>query len=1167
MLTVTESTATEQSNHTGSGSVFIGLLGGLLNIGSGTAMAQFSVGNGHSADIVANITGGSLLSAINDLDVAVQRWDNTAQSWVTVKDSVSSPSLITIIGGQTVSLNAADLGEGQYRVVAFSDNPLLGVLSSTNVDVQVTDSGPVISGTAVGNAITDDDGVNGSDSVPPGTVVSQIINSDGTIVTVPASGESVTIQGEYGVLTIKADGSYSYEITNVSSANAGKTDVFTYVLSNGMTTSNAQLEVMLGQGSDGGTGDTLQAQDNDVVMIETPLVTTEIHSDSGFLLVGALSNLLTLLGNQNAAVNFVVSEGHSADIEVNVQGTSLLNALNSVNVLIQRFNSTTGQWETVADSHANSGLIVIIDNNRVTLRLDDLGVGQYRAIGYSDNTLLGLASNTTVSVIVTDTGPDQLHGSLNGNVITDSDAVHGIDAITVGTVVSSVTDAQGLSHAVAAGGTTILGQYGTLTIYSDGKYVYTLTTSAAQAEGKSENFTYTLSDGTHSSSANLNITLGTQGEAAPVIAVDDTATLQVDALPETVDHGASSKTGFALLKAGLGDVLDLSLLNFNDQIRLSVGADEVRNVSMHATAGGIMLGATFDLYIYKYNETSGNYELFKQQKDWFLAVLGGKSSNLDYTLGQGDYLLLMNISNGVTVAGGYTLVLDKDVSYLVTTESGSVSGNVIAGDSAGGEMDTLPSGSVLSSVNGIAVSSTGSTVIQGEFGTLTINANGAYTYALNAGQSLSTVGQSETFTYTVKAPDGTLASATLTVNLQHPVLDAVDDSVSRDVAFTNILTTNNQDGVTTATLANSKSQDVTKDFQGNFHVTDGHQLQNITLQYVLSDDNILANIGLQLSYYITNSAGQTVASSSSVLSTSSGLTTGSTVNVALTGVNLAEGDYTLHIHALSPKAAFLDVTGNATISANIHGTEVALGDYHTTEQTVTATGNLFDGSGSDNHVDNVISVGTTLTVQGSGASITVAQNDSAPHTVQGSYGTLTVYGDGSYSYTMTETNLNNLTHKEVFNYTLNGPSDQSASATLTIDLHPQLTGSAYADTIGSTAYNDTFTSGAGADSVIFHLLDNADATGGNGHDTWQDFSASDGDRIDVSELLTDWDGNNDDLGQYLSVEHTESGDTVVSIDRDGSAGAAFQPTELITLENTNMTLEELIQHHTTSGHS
>lgn len=82
------------------------------------------------------------------------------------------------------------------------------------------------------------------------------------------------------------------------------------------------------------------------------------------------------------------------------------------------------------------------------------------------------------------------------------------------------------------------------------------------------------------------------------------------------------------------------------------------------------------------------------------------------------------------------------------------------------------------------------------------------------------------------------------------------------------------------------------------------------------------------------------------------------------------------------KSCVLDVTGNATISANIHGTEVALGDYHTTEQTVTATGNLFDGSGSDNHVDNVISVGTTLTVQGSGASITVAQNDSAPHTVE-----------------------------------------------------------------------------------------------------------------------------------------------------------------------------------------
>ena len=50
-------------------------------------------------------------------------------------------------------------------------------------------------------------------------------------------------------------------------------------------------------------------------------------------------------------------------------------------------------------------------------------------------------------------------------------------------------------------------------------------------------------------------------------------------------------------------------------------------------------------------------------------------------------------------------------------------------------------------------------VIAGRFGTLTLNADGSYSYAHTAG------GGNETFTYTIRDLDGSLARATLTISL------------------------------------------------------------------------------------------------------------------------------------------------------------------------------------------------------------------------------------------------------------------------------------------------------------------------------------------------------------------------------------------------------------------
>lgn len=86
-------------------------------------------------------------------------------------------------------------------------------------------------------------------------------------------------------------------------------------------------------------------------------------------------------------------------------------------------------------------------------------------------------------------------------------------------------------------------------------------------------------------------------------------------------------------------------------------------------------------------------------------------------------------------------------------------------------------------------------------------------------------------------------------------------------------------------------------------------------------------------------------------------------------------------------------------------------------------------------------------------------------------------------------------------------------------------------------------------------------TGGNGTgDHWTNFSISQGDKIDIGDLLVGWNGQTSTLGNYLHV--TASGNnTVISIDRDGT-GTAYANTNLVTLDNVQTTFDELVnQHH------
>lgn len=90
--------------------------------------------------------------------------------------------------------------------------------------------------------------------------------------------------------------------------------------------------------------------------------------------------------------------------------------------------------------------------------------------------------------------------------------------------------------------------------------------------------------------------------------------------------------------------------------------------------------------------------------------------------------------------------------------------------------------------------------------------------------------------------------------------------------------------------------------------------------------------------------------------------------------------------------------------------------------------------------------------------------------------------DGAYIYTLNNGNMMSpITSKEVFTYQLDDKNGHTDSTTLTIDMVPQIV---------STNPNDVLIGSAYSYTLIYHLLNSTDATGGNSADRWQNFSTA-----------------------------------------------------------------------------
>mgnify|MGYP001288931262 CR=1 FL=1 len=314
------------------------------------------------------------------------------------------------------------------------------------------------------------------------------------------------------------------------------------------------------------------------------------------------------------------------------------------------------------------------------------------------------------------------------------------------------------SSSYNSSGTSITGTYGTLTVGADGTYTYVADQAAADAldagDTETDSFTYTVSDGTATSTATLIITV-TGINDAPV-AVDDTDNVMVSNTVTDLTNGAGSVISDDS-DADASSSISVGAISFGGAAPYAVnaGTDRTNGRSITGNFGTLKIGAD-GTYSYVAGSSAGS--------DVFTYTLIDGNGGVDTAT-----LTFTSNSNNVPVADNETGAVDEDAVITVTDGTS----DLLHGDTdADGDTLTVSqiavTGGSNSSVAGSSTYNSNFTTVTGTYGTLKVGADGTYTYtadqaaadALDASDT-----ETDSFTYTVSDGNGGTDTATLIITV------------------------------------------------------------------------------------------------------------------------------------------------------------------------------------------------------------------------------------------------------------------------------------------------------------------------------------------------------------------------------------------------------------------
>ncbi|MDC4710741.1 Ig-like domain-containing protein, partial [Acinetobacter baumannii] len=1017
-----------------------------LDLQLGGNSLGFTVAAGHEGDVTFQYSGLIDAAVLSDYKLVVQKFNTTTNQWESIHGDANS-SLISLhllgIGTGNVPGAVLDgLDAGQYRAFLAYDGLLglgvLGTLSATMDDYDLSVAGGYEIGNAEGNVITDPDPTTGQvDQVTANTYVSSVNGH-------PIDADGETFAGTYGTITFYQDGSYVY-VPNADGSGVGQTDVFTYTLTDSVTgaTGQANLNIVF---------DSIRAADNLVEVELNPqyqLVGTE--TDSAFY--GVLLNVGNIVDLQLLTVDtvdFTIGAGQEGVATFNFNSLIGASALGDYNVVLQKYNDVTGQWEAVNGTGDRSLLNLTLLGNTPTAQIGGLTEGEYRAF-LSFNGLVGGAVAVTLNGSVDVYNPAVITGydvvAAHGNLISDPNTNGDVDIATPNSIISEVNGV-----AVSASPTEIIGTHGTLLIYANGDYTYTPNADSAGL-GQVDQFTYTLLDPASNTTSqatfyvhldskvvdmNWDAADPSQPATVTITAVDDAVNAAIAAEPHLIedDRALGSATYLALLSlAGIN--LQAPLPFVNSTVEFNVGAGETGTATFKYSSL-INEGALGDyqLVVQKFNTATNRWESITGSSEASLLNLSVLGIGVNATPGvvvegldEGQYRAFMTYNGlyGKSILGTLSGTMDVYDPNQIDFTGLASEGNVITGLGVGTNADAVTGYTIVDSVtvNGVTTNvdpNTG-TIIQGQYGTLQIFANGDYIYTPN--NTNANLGLVDHFTYTLADPLGGNISASLdfTIGNSTPVI-AVDDlavavvnpeylQIGNDVAVDSYLYV--------ALLSLTDNFDFQLGGQGvDFTLTDS-TLNDVTFNYsALIDASLLADYVLVVQKFDT-ATNQWVAVNGTGEADLLSLAAFGGNSVTLEG--LAAGQYRAYM-TYAGSGVGVSLLGTLSVQKDVFDATNITG-----YSTQVAEGNVIHDVGLNGHADTASGFSTVTSVEFNGTAFAV--NATGVTTIVGDHGTLSIYANGNYSY-QPNGEAASLGQVDQFTYTL---SDGLNTSQATLYLH------------------------------------------------------------------------------------------------------------------------------------
>ncbi|WP_053154817.1 retention module-containing protein [Pseudomonas sp. Pf153] len=634
----------------------------------------------------------------------------------------------------------------------------------------------------------------------------------------------------------------------------------------------------------------------------------------------------------------------------------------------------------------------------------------------------GAGANTLTEqfpVVAVDNDGDSANGTLDVNItddvpqaIDDSHASTASESLVILTGNVLPNDHQGADR-IPTGpdsgpiiGGTFTGTYGTLVLNPNGTYTYTLNTSDPQfialhgGGSGTETFTYTLTDADGDTST-ANLVLQVHNNDDPVIIQGlDTEGGELTVREQHLADGTSPDAP-ALTQSGTFTVTALDGVQ-----NLSVGGITV--VSGGVAAGfpqSITTALGNTLTITGFNAVTGvvSYSYTLLDNEAHPNASGANSLSEQFAV-------VVTDDNGTTATDSLDVNIVDDLPQAVDDSNAgtasetqlTLSGSVLTNDSQGA--DTVASGPITPGT------------FTGTYGTLVLNADGSYTYTLNTSdpQFIALHGGgsgTETFTYTLTDADGDTSTANLVLQVHNNDDPVIIQGLDTEGGELTVREQHLADGTSPDALALTQS--------GTFTVTALDGVQNLSV------------------------GGITVVSGGVAAGFPQSITTALGNTLTITGFNAVTGvvsySYTLLDNEAHPNAS-------GTNSLSEQFTVVATDDNGTT-----ATGNLdvniiddvpkaVDDSNGTASESSLTLTGNVLANDTEGADH-VASGPVTAGTFTGTYGTLVLNADGSYTYTLNtaDADFKGLhgggSGTETFTYTLTDADGDTSTANLVLQVH------------------------------------------------------------------------------------------------------------------------------------